>query len=121
MTHYNSDSAARIAALETQVAQQQKALVTERVGRLAAQRGLTVEQAHDIQARIADAARLKAAPLHRDLGMVDTLFGEVADDPAAAHLFQRVDTGPTKSTAAIADIAAMSPAEYRKARKAGIL
>lgn len=119
MTHYNSDPAARIAALETQVAQQQKTLVTERVGRLAAQRGLTVEQAHDIQTRIADAARLKAVPLHRDLDVVDALFGEVADDPAAAHLFQRQDAAPVKADVSVAG--KMSPAEYRKARKAGIL
>lgn len=120
MTHCNDDPAARIAMLEAQVAQHQKALVTERVGRLAAQRGLTMEQAHDIQTRIADTARLKAVPLHRDLNVVDVLFGEVADDPGAAHLFQRQDASPAKGAASVA-VAKMSPAEYRKARKAGIL
>lgn len=121
MTHYDDDPAARIAMLEAQVAQHQKALVTERVSRLAAQRGLTMEQAHDIQTRIADTARLKAVPLHRDLNVVDVLFGEVADDPGAAHLFQRQDAAPAKGAANVAEVAKMSPAEYRKARKAGIL
>lgn len=121
MTHYNDDAAAQITALEAQVAQHQKALVTERVGRLAAQRGLTMEQARDIQTRIADTARLKAVPLHRDLNVVDVLFGEVADDPGAAHLFQRHDASPANGAISVAEVAKMSPAEYRKARKAGIL
>lgn len=61
------------------IAQLEAELVAERIGRLAAQRGLSQEQAHDIHGRVMKAARLRALLPHRDLSLVDTLFGMVAE------------------------------------------
>lgn len=106
---------ARIVALEAELADRNKALVAERVGRLAAERGLSEEQATDIHARVVQAARMRAAPLHRDVGLVDTLFATVADDPTARHLFVPVETAPSRPALG-KGLGEMTMDEYRRAR-----
>lgn len=108
--------AARVAELEAELAAQSKALIAERIGRLAAERGLSSEQATDIGSRVLAEARLRAAPLHRDVGVVDVLFATVADDPAAAHLFEPMRAAPSRPAGG-KGLGEMTMAEYRRARQ----
>lgn len=107
---------ARLVALEAELADQRKALVAERVARLATERGLSDEQARDIHSRVIQAARLRAVPLHRDVGVVDVLFATVADDPTAGHLFEPMRIVSPASTLG-KPLGQMTMAEYRRARQ----
>lgn len=100
------------------IAQLEAELVAERIGRLAAQRGLSQEQAHDIHGRVMKAARLRALLPHRDLSLVDTLFGMVAEDATAAHLFEPAESAPPPSPPG-KGLGQMSMDEYVAARRAG--
>ena len=106
----------RLVALEAELADQRKALVAERVARLATERGLSDEQARDIHSRVIQAARLRAVPLHRDVGVVDVLFATVADDPTAAHLFEPMRP-VLLHPASGKGLGEMTMAEYRRARQ----
>jgi len=106
-----------IAQLEAELASRNDALVAERIGRLAAQRGLSQEQAHDIHGRVMKAARQRALQPHRDLSLVDTLFGMVAEDATAAHLFEPMEAPPPSPPGK--GLGQMSMDEYVAARRAG--
>lgn len=99
------------------IADLETALVAERIGRLAAQRGLSQEQAHDIHGRVMKAARQRALLPYRDLSLVDTLFGMVSEDATAAHLFEPMETPPPSPPGK--GLGQMSMDEYVAARRAG--
>jgi adenylosuccinate lyase len=106
------------AQLEAELSARNDALVAERIGRLAAERGLSREQAHDIHGRVMKAARQRALLPHRDLSLVDTLFGMVAEDATATHLFTPVESAPPPSPLG-KGLGEMTMAEYVAARRAG--
>lgn len=111
---------ARVAELEAELAAQSKALIAERIGRLAAERGLSSEQATDIGCRVLAEARLRAAPLHRNPSLVDTFFEALADNPTAAHLFERPQ-GQIAQPPAKRPPGQMDMREYRRTRESGEL
>lgn len=125
MTEDNPEALARrVRELEALVGEQtalRDGIVRERVGRLAAERGLSAEQATDVHRRVMDAARLKAVLPYRDLRVVDALFEQVEADPTAAHLFQRMgkDAGTVGERITAEQAGKLSPAEYRRARREG--